>query len=257
MSDKKRQIEIQAELLSYRKIEHDFQVEVTQLPDVSSHILEKPEEPLKVTPTIISHSDVVDAVSNSAIDMDKSLLPPDASSSNKVKNTRPLRDRNSKKFKPFILDSFLTTQRENAKKSLPPEPRELLRTQEWASIDPRIAWQEPLPPSDLEQKKKEILERSSSRKTNFGKLITPEIRRQRAENGWLANQSCDMRDDEESSWRVKAMQEFFGVANIEDFVPTSIKGALVMKERDVSDVSHTGPWRRRKKVEPRVFPVTG
>lgn len=66
-----------------------------------------------------------------------------------------------------------------------------------------------------------------------------------------------MRDDEESSWRVKAMQEFFGVANIEDFVPTSIKGALVMKERDVSDVSHTGPWRRRKKVEPRVFPVTG
>ena len=53
------------------------------------------------------------------------------------------------------------------------------------------------------------------------------------------------------------MQEFFGVANIEYFVPTTSKGALAMKEKEQIDVVPTGLGRRRKKFEPRVFPVMG
>jgi hypothetical protein len=152
-------------------------------------------------------------------------------------------------FNPLALDSFLTQPEEP---ELEPDARQLLRTQNWGPVDPRLAWPKRLSSREREEKLLEI-EARPPRKANFGKLLTPEVRQQRYENGWDIHQNSEFRDNEEIRERVVHLQELFGVSRIDDFIPATRSNRFVMLEREDPEVMQTGPGKRRKKVVPRKF----
>lgn len=153
------------------------------------------------------------------------------------------------------LDFFLKQQAQNHDHQ--PTPHEILTSQNFGAVDPRTTWPKRMSQEEYEEKQREIKARGT-RKQNFGKLLTPQVRKERAENGWDVHQRGDWRDDEDAREVVMHMEELFGLAKgmSDAFVPGVLNGKLVMREREET-VSLTGPGRRKKKVPRRVWPVTG
>lgn len=153
------------------------------------------------------------------------------------------------------LDFFLNQQAQNHDRQ--PTPHEILASQNFGAVDPRTAWPKRISPEEYEEKQLQIKARGT-RKQNFGKLLTPQVRKERAEQGWDVHQRGDWRDDEEAREVVMHMEELFGLPKgISDaFVPGVVNGRLVMRERE-EVLLQTGPGRRKKKVPRRVWPVMG
>ncbi len=136
--------------------------------------------------------------------------------------------------------------------------KELLQSQRWGHIDPRVAWPTTKPPLSEEEREAKIkeIEARGGRKANFGKLLTAQVRKERAEKGWDIHQRCDTRDDEGVRELTMGMGELFAIEGLGNCVP-GIRyhkdgvSELVMREREVEPE----PGRRRRK--PREYPVIG
>lgn len=144
------------------------------------------------------------------------------------------------------LDLFLQKQFDLGSK-FQPSPEELSRTQVWGHIDPREKWPETYSDEWVEAKKAEI-EARGGRKANFGKLLTAQVRKERADNGWHIHQNKEYTPDEKSAESARAMEELFGVKGIDDLIPAVRDGKLVMLEKPFDENGK----RRRK---PKVYPV--
>jgi hypothetical protein len=149
-------------------------------------------------------------------------------------------------FDPTALDSWITKQSLLAKYPQP-IPQELGKSQLWGHIDPRVAWPEEHSSQWLSDKRKEI-EARGGRKSNFGKLLTAQVIQERAERGWGIHQNKDVVDDEKSEDAARALQELFGVKDIDDLEPGLRNGQLVMMEMAVDEEG-------KKKKEPAVYTV--
>jgi hypothetical protein len=152
------------------------------------------------------------------------------------------------------LDSFLLQQTSNKNREL--SIQELLISQHWGSIDPRAVWPKRLSPDEYDEKMHEISARGT-RKQNFGKLLTPRVRQERAEKGWHIHQLGDRRKSGESKRMLGHLEELFGITKMDNFLPATRNGKLVMLEREMPEVVQTGPGRRRRKIAPRIFTVMG
>lgn len=136
-------------------------------------------------------------------------------------------------YDPSVLDSWLK------KQSVPvedyqPAPQELIETQHWGHVDPQVVWPKKHSEEWLAEKRKEI-EARGGRKANFGKLLTAQIIKERREKGWGIHQNKDIVDDEKSEEAAKALQELFGIKDIDDLEPSMSGGQLVMVERAVDE----------------------
>lgn len=149
-------------------------------------------------------------------------------------------------FDPTALDSWITKQSLLAKC---PQPisQELDKTQLWGHIDPRVAWPEEPSHQWLSDKRKEI-EARGGRKSNFGKLLTAQVIQERAERRWGIHQNKDVVDDEKSEDAARALQELFGVKDIDGLEPTLRNGQLVMMEKVVDEEG-------KKRKKPAVYTV--
>lgn len=140
------------------------------------------------------------------------------------------------------LDSYLA----NTNLEHNPNHPELLATQKWGAIDPRISWPKRVSADEYAEKQAEIKARGT-RKQNMSKLLTPQVRKERADKGWNVHQrqACPAEDDEKGQTRVKHLLELFGATglDVKSFVPGSEHGKLVM----------TGMGQKGKK---KTFPVT-
>jgi hypothetical protein len=155
-------------------------------------------------------------------------------------------------FDESILDSYLLKQSQPKGE---PTTRELLDGQIWGAVDPRVAWPKPMTAYAYEEKQKEIQARGG-RKANFGKILTAQVRKERADQGWHIHQRGELRDDEESRIMREKLEELMGKP-IGHAVPGIRDERLVMIEKEEFEEPQTGPGRRRKKNQPKVYPVFG
>lgn len=117
-------------------------------------------------------------------------------------------------YKSSVLDEYLMKHSTDAQ----PTPQELIKTQKWGHGDPRIIWPRKQSPEWLAEKQREIAARGG-RKANFGKLLTPQVVKERKERGWGIHQNKDVVDDEKSRDAARALQELFGIKDIDDLEP--------------------------------------
>jgi hypothetical protein len=141
------------------------------------------------------------------------------------------RQQKAETFDNSALDSWL------AKQSLPiedtqPAPKELVESQIWGHIDPRAAWPKEPSAEWLFEKRQEI-EARGGRKANFGKLLTAQVVKERQEKGWGIHQNKDVVDNERSEDSARALEELFGITNIDGLEPGIRDGQLVMAEKAV------------------------
>lgn len=143
------------------------------------------------------------------------------------------REQITKSFDPSRLDSWLEKQAQFQEDSQS-TPQELVETQIWGHIDPQAIW--PKEPSTewLDQKREEI-EARGGRKANFGKLLTQQVIKERKDNGWRTHQNKDVVDDEKSEDAARALQELFGIKDIDALEPGVRAGQLVMAEKAAVD----------------------
>jgi hypothetical protein len=153
-----------------------------------------------------------------------------------------------------ILDSYLAQNAQTRDHHL--TLHEILTSQNFGAVDPRIVWPKRLSSEEYKEKQKEIAARGT-RKQNFGKLLTLQVRKERAEKGWGIHQTCAWGDDEESQEAIGHLEELFGITKMDKFVPAMRNHRLVMAEEEEPEVIQTGPGRRRKKPVQRIFPIMG
>lgn len=134
-------------------------------------------------------------------------------------------------YDPSNLDAFIQKQA-GSRKDDHPTPEDLLKTQIWGHVDPRESWPKTQSAEWLSEKRKEI-EARGGRKVNFGKLLTAQVRKERKENGWSLHQNKEGIDDEKSDVAAIALQELFGIPDIDDLEPSVRDGQLAMKEKAV------------------------
>jgi hypothetical protein len=155
-------------------------------------------------------------------------------------------------FDESILDSYLLKQ---SQPKAEPTTRELLDSQIWGAADPRVAWPKPMTAYAYEEKQKEIQARGG-RKANFGKILTAQVRKERADQGWHIHQRDELREDEESRIMREKLEELMGKP-IGHAIPGIRDERLVMIEKEEFEELQSGPGRRRKKNPPKVYPVFG
>ncbi|KAH9203873.1 hypothetical protein DL95DRAFT_398959 [Leptodontidium sp. 2 PMI_412] len=161
-----------------------------------------------------------------------------------------------KEFDESILDSFLLKQSQRDP-FYEPSPKELSETQIWGAVDPRTVWPKRWNAAQKEEKMKEIKARGG-RKANFGKILHPQLVKERLERGWDIHQSREKRDDDETKEMVQKLEELFGVPEgiLGNCVPKTVGGRLVMQERE-QEPEHRRPGRQKKEVPLGVYPVIG
>ncbi|KAK0106894.1 hypothetical protein ONS95_015025 [Cadophora gregata] len=154
------------------------------------------------------------------------------------------------------LDFFIQKQSQRDP-SYEPEPKELLETQRWGAVDPRIVWPQRMSKDQRAQKVLEIAARAS-RKQCFGNILRPQLVQERMEMGWDLHQSREKRDDDEYREGIQRLEELFGVPEgiLGNCVPKVLDGRLVMQERK-REPEPRRPGRQKKEVPLGVFPVVG
>jgi hypothetical protein len=156
------------------------------------------------------------------------------------------RQQRAETFDPSALDSWLKKQ-SLADRDTQPTAQELIQTQIWGHIDPQVVWPKERSAEWLSEKRKEI-EARGGRKANFGKVLTAQVIKERRERGWGIHQNKDVVDDEKSEIAAKALEELFGVKDIDDLEPGVRGGQLVMVEKDVDREG-------KKRSKPAVYVV--
>lgn len=133
------------------------------------------------------------------------------------------------------LDSYLAESNQSHEHK--PTNDELNTTQRWGAIDPRVSWPKRLSADEYAEKEAEIKARGT-RKQNFGKLLTPQVRMERAEKGWGVHQGREWpgEDDERERIRIMHLKELFGVTDLchKAYVPAVTRKGLVMVEKGIS-----------------------
>ena len=166
-----------------------------------------------------------------------------------------IRAQRAANFDTTELDSFLLKQAQPQSDEQPTN-KELLRTQIWGHIDPRAAWPRRMTEEERQEKIKEI-EARGGKKANYGKILTAQVRKERAEKGWNIHQTSEWRSEEECKEMDRRLEELFGIEGLGNCVPGIRNGRLVMIEQLEPEEPQTGPGRRKKRREPRIFPVMG
>ena len=77
--------------------------------------------------------------------------------------------------------------------------------------------------------------------------LTPQSIKKRKEKGWGIHQNKDLEDDEKSKDAARALEELFGLRDIDDLEPSVRNGQLVMVEKSVDE---EGNSRRKGAVYP-------
>jgi len=141
-------------------------------------------------------------------------------------------------FDSTVLDGFLHKQQSAAVLKQEPTSEELNAGQLWGNIDPRVSWPKQHSEGWLAEKRLEIRARSG-RKANFGKLLTPQVVKERKENGWNLHQNRKMVEDFDGA---KALEALFGIKDIDKLeLGVDAEGKLVMKRRiDVDESDESG-----------------
>lgn len=166
-----------------------------------------------------------------------------------------IRAQRAANFDTTELDSFLFKQAQ-------PESyeqlttKELLNTQIWGHIDPRVAWPRKMTEEERQEKIKEI-EARGGRKANFGKILTAQVRKERAEKGWNIHQTSEIRSEEGCKEMDRRLEELFGKEDLGNCFPSIRNGRLVMIEQLEPEEPQTGPGRRKRRREPKIYPVIG
>ncbi|KAH7356454.1 hypothetical protein BKA65DRAFT_494733 [Rhexocercosporidium sp. MPI-PUGE-AT-0058] len=165
-------------------------------------------------------------------------------------------DERPEEFDESVLDKFLLKQSQRDP-FYEPSPNELSETQNWGAIDPRTVWPKRWNAAQKEEKMIEIQARGG-RKANFGKILHPQLVKERLERGWDIHQSGEKRDDDETREMIQKLEELFGVpeGTMGNCVPKTIGGKLVMQERE-REPEPRRPGRQKKEVPLRVYPVIG
>jgi hypothetical protein len=145
----------------------------------------------------------------------------------------------SEDYDPSILDAFIKKQSES-KSDQEPTEKELLDTQIWGHIDPRVAWQKEYSEEWYEAKKIEIAKRPS-RKQRFGK-----VRKQQPRNPLL---------DETIAEIEKFSKDLFGIEYAADFEHGVRDGVLVMIEQNNTKDPVTGDPRAKNPKELKIYRV--
>ena len=166
-----------------------------------------------------------------------------------------IRAQRAANFDTTELDSFLFKQAQPQSDEQPTN-KELLSTQIWGHIDPRVAWPRMMTEEERQEKIKEI-EARGGRKANFGKILTAQVRKERADRGWNVHQTSEWRSEEECKEMDRRLEEFFGKEGLGNCIPGIRNGRLVMIEQLEPEESQTGPGRRKRRREPRIYPVMG
>jgi hypothetical protein len=166
-----------------------------------------------------------------------------------------IRAQRAANFDTSELDSFLFKQAQ-PKSEEQPTAKELLSTQIWGHIDPRVAWPKKMTPQEIQEKIKEI-EARGGKKANFGKILTAQVRKERADKGWHIHQTSERRSEAECNEMDRRMEELFGREGIANCVPGIRNGRLVMIEQLEQEEPLTGAARRKRKREPKIYPVIG
>jgi hypothetical protein len=175
-----------------------------------------------------------------------------ALSLNSIEEIRAQRAAN---FDTTELDSFLFKQAQ-PESDEQPTSKELLSTQIWGHIDPRVAWPRKMTPEETKEKIKEI-EARGGKKANFGKILTAQVRKERADKGWHIHQASEKRSEEECKEMDRRLEELFGKEGLGNCVPGIRDGRLVMIEQLEPEETQTGPSRRKRRREPKMYPVMG
>lgn len=166
-----------------------------------------------------------------------------------------IRAQRAANFDTTELDSFLVKQAQ-PESDEQPTSKELLNSQVWGHIDPRVAWPKKMTPEQIQEKIKEI-EARGGKKANFGKILTAQVRKERAGKGWNIHQTSERRSEEECKEMDRRLDELFGTEGLGNCVPGIRDGRLVMIEQLEPEEPQTGPGRRKKKREPKIYPVMG
>ena len=166
-----------------------------------------------------------------------------------------IRAQRAANFDTTELDSFLVKQAQ-PESDEQPTSKELLNSQVWGHIDPRVAWPKKMTPEQIQEKIKEI-EARGGKKANFGKILTAQVRKERADKGWNIHQTSERRSEEECKEMDRRLDELFGTEGLGNCVPGIRDGRLVMIEQLEPEEPQTGPGRRKKKREPKIYPVMG
>ncbi|KAE9377702.1 hypothetical protein N431DRAFT_328217 [Stipitochalara longipes BDJ] len=188
-----------------------------------------------------------DSLRNPPVDSSDAALPP-----NTIEELRAQRAAN---FDTTELDSFLFKQAQPQSEEQPTN-KELLSTQIWGHIDPRVAWPKRMTEEERQEKIKEI-EARGGKKANYGKILTAQVRKERAEKGWNIHQTSEWRSEEECKEMDRRLEELFGTEGLGNCVPGIQNGRLVMIEQLEPEEPQTGPGRRKKRREPKIYPVMG
>ncbi|RDL37843.1 uncharacterized protein BP5553_05276 [Venustampulla echinocandica] len=131
------------------------------------------------------------------------------------------------------LDSWLNKQQ--PKTDYPRSPKELLASQIWGNIDPRVVWSEERSPEWLAAKRAEI-EARPKRKANFGKLLTEQIKDDRRAKGWSVHQEKEIVNDDQTVEMNKRLEELTGIKVIGAVPELGIRnGHLFMVEATGND----------------------
>jgi hypothetical protein len=156
-----------------------------------------------------------------------------------------VRQQRVKDYDSSILDSILAI-RSQLVEETQPTPAEL-KAQNFGHIDPRLKWPKEHSDEWLAEKKKEI-EARGGRKANFGKLLTPQVVKERRERGWNIHQNKAVVHDAKSEQGARVLEELFGIKNVDDLEPGVRNGQLVMMERPVDE-------NGKKRRKPRIYTV--
>ncbi|KAG4430802.1 hypothetical protein IFR05_013717 [Cadophora sp. M221] len=213
--------------------------------DTFSYITPSPKFPALKAVTKPASLLTQSAIDDESEQLSGSAVDPDAS----------LEDKNDE-YDESILDSFLSKQSQRDPFYMP-SPKELSETQIWGAVDPRTVWPKRLNAAQKEEKMIEIQARGG-RKANFGKLLHPQLVRERLERGWDIHQSREKRDDDETKEMIQKLEELFGVPEgiLGNCVPKTVGGRLVMQERE-REPEPRPPGRQKKEVPLGVYPVIG
>jgi hypothetical protein len=223
----------------------------------------KSASPAAQSPTSSTYSANVsfneDSEQNSPSDADPAPVPealhgqepPPPPPPNSIEAIRAERAAN---FDTSELDKYLFKQSQPSDEL--PTTKELLATQIWGNIDPRVAWPRKMTPEEIKEKIKEI-EARGGKKANFGKLLTAQVRKERAEKGWNIHQTGEKRSQAECDEMARRMGELFGNEGLANCVPGLRDGKLVMIEQLEPEELQTGPSRRKRRREPKIYPVVG
>ncbi|KAF7946289.1 hypothetical protein EAE96_009291 [Botrytis aclada] len=128
-------------------------------------------------------------------------------------------------YDPSVLDHYLDLQKESQaraevekEQNIMPQSDNVVETQIWGNIDPRVVWPKERSENWYEAKRKEIDARGG-KKANFGILLTAQVRKERADRGWHLNQNkeCVPKADRE------ACSIFVGDDDARDEIELAIK----------------------------------